>query len=101
MEATSMLPRGLKGTSRYPVPSDSINIAIEVCGRCGSPARVIACIEDQDIIDRVAANLRDKKQVSPTLPHLVPPSRAPPETLPLFAGSESATTTLNNQQRRY
>jgi hypothetical protein len=30
--------------------------------------------------------------------HLVPPSRAPPEPLPLFAGRES---TAPNQQGRY
>lgn len=28
------------------------NIDIEVCSRCGATVRVIACIEDQDIIDR-------------------------------------------------
>jgi len=34
-----------------------------------------------------------------THPLLAPPTRAPPGTLPLFAGSESATTTLNQQGR--
>jgi hypothetical protein len=29
------------------------NIEVETCGRCGGPLKVIACIEDQDIIDRV------------------------------------------------
>jgi len=56
------------------------NIDIEVCGRCGGSVRVIACIEDQDIIDRILAHLRDKEQGTPTLPHLAPPTRAPPET---------------------
>ena len=28
---------------------------------CGGPVRVIACIEDQDIIDRILAHLRDKE----------------------------------------
>jgi hypothetical protein len=62
------------------------NIDIEVCSRCDGSVRVIACIEDQDIIDKILANLRDKEQGTTTLPHLAPPSRAPPETLPLFAG---------------
>jgi hypothetical protein len=74
-------------------------IDIEVCGRCGGSVKVIACIEDQDVIDRILAHLRDKEQGTPTLPHLAPLTRAPPEALPLFAGSESATTTLNQQGR--
>ena len=39
-----------------------------------------ACIEDQDIIDRILAHLRDKELATPSLPLLTPPSRAPPET---------------------
>ena len=75
------------------------NIDIEVCNRCGGSVRVIACIEDQDVIDRILAHLRDKEQDTPTLPHLAPPTRAPPGTLPLFAGSESKITILNQQGR--
>jgi len=61
------------------------NIDIEVCGRCGGSVKVIVeasnrCIEDQDVIDRVLAHLRDKEQETPTLPHRAPPTRAPPET---------------------
>ena len=41
------------------------NIDIEVCGRCGGSVRVIACIEDQDVIDRILAHLRDKEQEHP------------------------------------
>ena len=62
------------------------NIDIEVCGRCGGSVRVIACIEDQNVIDGILSHLRDKEQGSPTLPHLAPPTRAPPATLSLFAG---------------
>ena len=62
------------------------NIDIEACGRCGGSAKVIVCIEDQEVIDSILAHLRNKEQDTPTLPHLVPPTRAPPETLPLFAG---------------
>ena len=38
------------------------NMDIEVCGRCGGSVRVGACIEDQDIIDRILAHLREKEQ---------------------------------------
>jgi hypothetical protein len=41
---------------------------IEICGRCGGFVRVIACIEDQDIIDRILAHLRDKEPATPSLP---------------------------------
>ena len=56
------------------------NIDIEVCGRCGGSVRVVACIEDQHIIDRILAHLRKKEQEAPALPLLVPPTRAPPGT---------------------
>jgi hypothetical protein len=56
------------------------NIDIEVCGRCGGSVRVIACIEDQDIIDRILTHLRQTAQETPTRPLLVPPTRAPPGT---------------------
>jgi ribosomal protein S27E len=59
---------------------------IEVCSLCGGSVRVIACIEDQDVIDRILTHLRQKEQETPTRPLLVPPTRAPPGTLPLFAG---------------
>jgi len=73
------------------------NIDIEVCARCGGSVRVIACIEDQDVIDRILAHLHAKEQNTPTLPHLAPPTRAPPETLALFVGKDSSTTALHQQ----
>ena len=68
------------------------NIDIEVCSRCGGSVRVIACIEDQDVIDRILDHLRQKEQETPTRPLLVPPTRAPPGALPLFAGKDSRPT---------
>ena len=52
------------------------SIDIEVCGRCGGSVRGIACREDQDVIDRILAHLRDDEQGTPTLPH---PPPVPPE----------------------
>ena len=67
------------------------SIEIEICGRCGGSVRVIVdasnrCIEDQDIVDRILAHLREKEQEAPARPLLVPPTRAPNGTFPLFAG---------------
>jgi len=81
------------------------NIEIEVCGRCGGSVKVIACIEDQDImpdtagqaLDRILAHLESKEQNTPALPHLAPPTRASPKSLPLFAGKDSSSTALNQQ----
>jgi hypothetical protein len=56
------------------------NIDIEVCSRCGGSVRVIACIENQDVIDRILAHLERKEQNTPALPHRAPPTRAPPGT---------------------
>ena len=75
------------------------NIDIEVCSRCGGSVRVIACIENQDVIDRILAHLERKEQNTPALPHRAPPTRAPPETLALFAGKDSSSTAFNQQGR--
>ena len=75
------------------------NIDIETCGRCGGSLKVIACIEDQDIIDRILTHLRRREQDTPTRPLLIPPTRAPPATQSLFAGSELTTSTLDQQGR--
>jgi hypothetical protein len=75
------------------------NIDIEVCGRCGGSVSVIACIEDQDIIDKILAHLRDKELAAPTLPLLAPPPRGPPEVLPLIPGKEPTSTSFNQQGR--
>ena len=65
--------------------------AIDVCGRCEGAVRVIVeasnrCIEDQETIDRTLDHLRQEEQELPTQLLLVPPTRAPPGALPLFAG---------------
>ena len=42
------------------------NIEIETCSRCGGSVRVIACIEDQHIINKILAHLRDQEQDRPS-----------------------------------
>jgi len=81
----------LGSTTQARIQSARVRVDIEVCSRCGGSVRVIAdasdrCIEDEDIIDRILAHLREKEQNIPTLPLLVPPTRASPGALPLFAG---------------
>ena len=52
------------------------NIDIEVCGHCGGSVKVIACIEDQNVIpdkagqalDRILAHLREKEKEAPAPP---------------------------------
>jgi len=73
------------------------NIDIEICARCGGAVRIIACIEDQGIIDRILDHLHRKEQETPNQTLLTPPSRAPPGILPLFAGKESSSTASNQQ----
>jgi hypothetical protein len=75
-------------------------IEFEVCNRCGGSVSVIACIEDQNTIDRILAHIHDKEHTSRAPPLLTPPSRAPPETLPLFAAKESALSQIHQQERR-
>ena len=77
------------------------NIDVEVCGHCGGSVKITACVEDRDLIDRIPAHLSEKEQDLPTLPLLKPPPRAPPETLPLFAGKESRSTTYDQQERHW
>ena len=59
-----------------------------ILARCGGSVRVIACIDDQEVIDRILARLRETEKEAPARPLLVTPTRAPPATLSLFAGTE-------------
>lgn len=53
-----------------------------------------------DIIDRILSHLRDREQGTSTLPLLLPPTKAPPGTLPIFAGKESSPKEFNQQGRQ-
>ena len=60
------------------------NIDVETCTHCGGPAKVIACIEDQQLVDKILSHLK-KKDGLPSLPNALPETRAPPQTT-LFHG---------------
>ncbi len=54
------------------------NIDIETCQVCGGALRIIACIEDPIVIEKILTHL-DKKKPSTQAARL-PPCRAPPQT---------------------
>ena len=54
------------------------NIDIETCSECGGEVRIIASIEDPEVIRKILAHLDEK--VTPTATGLLPESRAPPAT---------------------
>ncbi len=54
------------------------NIDIEICGECGGPAKVIACIEDPAVIEKILTHLEKKAASAGT--GLLPEARAPPRS---------------------
>ena len=55
------------------------NIDVETCTHCGGAVKVIACIEDQEVIDKILSHLRKKGSLpSPSI--VLPETRAPPQT---------------------
>jgi hypothetical protein len=55
------------------------NIDIETCNSCGGHVKIIACIEDPVVIDKILTHL--DKAAGGTERHL-PPCRAPPQVSP-------------------
>ena len=53
------------------------NIDVETCNHCGGSVKVIACIEDQQVINKILSHL-EKKGELPTTPDTLPETRAPP-----------------------
>lgn len=53
------------------------NIDIEACRECGGAVRMIACIEDPVVIEKILTRL-DKKSTSGEASRL-PPCRGPPQ----------------------
>jgi len=54
------------------------NIDIETCSECGGDVRIIASIEDPEVIRKILTHLDGK--VTPTGTDMLPESRAPPAT---------------------
>ncbi|HIJ28946.1 MAG TPA: IS91 family transposase [Gammaproteobacteria bacterium] len=52
-------------------------IDVETCAHCGGAVKVIACIEDQQVIDKILSHLK-KKDGLPLPPDALPEARAPP-----------------------
>ena len=52
------------------------NIDIETCKDCGGPVKIIACIEDPVVVEKILRHL-ERKDAAVTL--LSPPSRGPPQ----------------------
>lgn len=60
------------------------NIDIEVCEKCKGPVKIIACIEDPAVIEKILKHLKEKAVTDKMAQR--PPSRAPPK-IELFEGS--------------
>jgi hypothetical protein len=58
------------------------NIDIETCERCAGQVKIIACIEDPAVIERILAHL--KIRAPSTEPVMLPDGRAPPPRARLF-----------------
>ena len=58
-------------------PGDLVGIDIETCPACGGAMRIIACIEDPDVIEKILTHL-DAKAPEPEATRR-PPCRAPPQ----------------------
>ena len=54
------------------------NIEVLICPKCGGEAKVIACIENQTVIDKIL-QLLQAKGVLPPPPELRPVARASPQ----------------------
>ena len=53
------------------------NIDIETCNQCGGKVKVIASIEDPDVIQKILAHLDGKSSEENLV--VIPESRAPPQ----------------------
>ncbi len=42
------------------VTKSTADVQKQACGCCGDPVKVIACIEEQDVIDKILTHLREK-----------------------------------------
>lgn len=56
------------------------NIDVSTCPKCGGESKVIACIEDQAVIDKILQHLQAKGILAQP-PELLPAARASPDSL--------------------
>jgi len=56
-----------------------LGIDIEPCSDCGEVVKVMACIEDALVINKILDHLSEK--MAPEPPSLLPQARAPPASL--------------------
>ncbi len=54
-------------------------IDVEICSHCGGAVKALACIEDQQVIDKILTHLKKKDRL-PLPPGALPEARAPPQT---------------------
>ena len=53
------------------------NIDIETCEKCKGPVKIIACVEDPAVIEKILRHLREKSNSNNCAK--LPPERAPPQ----------------------
>ena len=53
------------------------NIDIETCERCAGQVKIIACIEDPAVIERMLAHLKGKEATAELV--MLPEGRGPPQ----------------------
>jgi len=53
------------------------DIDIETCTQCGAPVKVIACIEDPNVINKILTHLKKKDERQDAV--RLPESRGPPQ----------------------
>jgi len=58
------------------LPPYFLHISISICGKCGGPVKVIACIEDPVVIKKILTHRQEKTSSAEFSP--LPESRAPP-----------------------
>ena len=56
------------------------SVDIETCPKCGGTLRVIACIEDLDLIATILEHIRVRNETEPSQPRAPPLRTAHPDT---------------------
>ncbi len=62
------------------------NIDITECEKCKGPVKIIACIEDPVVIEKIQAHLKAKEGEQDAQSNRLPPTRAPPWLIEIDQG---------------